>query len=93
MLELLGFLVGVHLTIVLLASMYRVIDLWYCISGHWLEVAARISLTIGIIFVIYFLSRGDFRDGFYTGQIFFGCFHVGIFWVGRLQIAYMRRFL
>lgn len=92
MLEVLGFVIGIHLTILLFASCYRVIDLWYCIGKHWLTVMARISIIAGTILIFYFLSPGAFQEGFYAGQVFFACFHVVIFWLGRLLVAYMRHF-
>lgn len=86
-----GFLIGVHLTITLFGALYRVIDLAYCLADHWLDIAARISLNIAIIFLLYSLISGPFITGFFVGQIFFAVFHVAIFWIGQLTIYLLRR--
>ena len=91
MLELLGFFVGIHLTMTLFGSLYRIIDLNFCLSEFWLEITARISLNIAVIFLIYFLLSGSFVTGFTYGQIFFAAFHILIFWVGQFTIYLIRR--
>ncbi len=91
MYELIGFIVGVQLTMMLLAALYRILDLWYRILDFWLAVAGRILLVSGAIVLIYTATGGGFQSGFFVGQVFFVIFHIAIFWLGRLQIAYMRR--
>jgi hypothetical protein len=91
MLEVLGFFVGVHLTMTLFGSLYRVIDLAFCLSEFWLEITARISLNIAVILLIYLLFSGDFVNGFTFGQIFFAVFHILIFWLGQLTVLLIRR--
>ena len=93
MFEVLGFLLGVHLTIALIASCYRIIDLWYCIKDHVIEVVARIAINLTLIFLIYSLADSKFCDGFLIGQIFLFVFHVKIFWTGSLLMLYMKHFL
>lgn len=92
MLEVIGFFIGVHLTMTLFAACYRLIDLGYCLSEFWLEIVARISLNAAVIFLIYFLTTGNFREGFLIGQLFFTLFHIGIFWIARLLTSVSRRF-
>lgn len=91
MLEVLGFFAGVHLTLTLFGALYRIIDLRYCLSQFWLEITARISLNIAIIFLIYWLISGSFVTGFMAGQIFFALFHVSIFWIGQLALRLVQR--
>ncbi|MFT4799840.1 MAG: hypothetical protein ACJAYE_002236 [Candidatus Azotimanducaceae bacterium] len=90
-LQLTGFCVGVHLTITLLGSLYRLIDLGYRLSDFWLPVIARIFLNGGIIFLVYFLSSGNFELGFWVGQCFFLIFHISIFWVGQFALFLLHR--
>ena len=101
MLEVLGFLLGVHLTICLLASCYRIIDLWYCLKQHLTDIATRIVLNLGSIFFVYYLAyylgggsmsgySMPFFSGFIYGQVFFIIFHVAIFWLARLQLHGMK---
>jgi hypothetical protein len=92
MIEMFGFVVGVHLTIMLLASLYRILDLWYCFRDHWLVTISRILLISGLIFLVYFFTREEFRIGFQVGQIFFMVFHITMFWITRLIIVCLRYF-
>tara|TARA_R110002111_G_scaffold203687_7_gene268502 strand:- start:149 stop:439 length:291 start_codon:yes stop_codon:yes gene_type:complete len=85
-LNIVGFFAGVHLTMMLIASLYRLIDLNYCIKEFWLEITARIGLNAGLIFLVYFLTNGSFESGFLLGQVFFTIFHVSIFWLGQLTL-------
>ena len=91
MFEFLGFLVGVQLTMMLFAALYRILDLWYCFRHFWIGIITRILLVGGMIFLFYFLTGSRFQSGLLAGQIFFVIFHITIFWLGRLQIAYMRQ--
>lgn len=91
LLQVTGFFIGVHLTITLFSSLYRIIDLGYHLSKFWLPITARIFFNGSLIFLIYFLTRGDFETGFWVGQIFFVIFHVSIFWVGQLALFLLRR--
>ncbi len=97
MIELAGFLIGVQMTILLFASLYRVIDLWYCIRDYWIHSMARIALYAAVIALVYYLGRSPddngFSHGFFYGQLFFAVFHITIFWIGRLQLLFMKHFL
>lgn len=75
------------------ASLYRIIDLWYCILHHWWKITVRLALILVVMFLLYSLADDHFVNGFMTGQVFFTIFHIGVFWIIRLQSAYMRRFL
>lgn len=90
-LNVLGFFIGLHLTVKLFGSLYRIIDLWFCIKDFWIEITAHIALNSTLIFLIYFLTSGSFETGFLIGQIFFAVFHILIFWVGRLALFILRR--
>ena len=83
MFDIILFLLGIHLTIVLLASCYRIIDLWYCISIYSVQIVSRIALYLTIIALIYYFLESK---SFLYGQLFFAIFHVSIFWIGRLLL-------
>ena len=91
LLQLTGFCIGVHLTMTLLGSLYRIIDLGYRLREFWLQVTARIFLNAGIIFLVYFLASGNFELGIWVGQCFFLIFHISIFWVGRIALFLLHR--
>ncbi len=89
-LTIIGFLGGVHLAMMLIAACYRVIDLWYRISDFWLSISMRILLLAVINLVPHLLAADlisdDLLTGFMWGQVFFACFHVGIYWLARLGL-------
>lgn len=91
MFEVMGFLLGVHITMTLFGSLYRIIDLYFCIKEFWLEVTARIALNLSAVFLIYMLTSGGFLTGFMIGQAFFTVFHVAIFWFGQFVLYLLRR--
>ncbi|HIG39159.1 MAG: hypothetical protein ABGY96_14785 [bacterium] len=91
MFEFIGFIVGIQLTMMLLAALYGILDLWYRIQDFWFAVIGRILLISGAIVLVYSATGEGFQSGFFVGQVFFVIFHIAIFWLGRLQIAYMRR--
>ena len=91
MLEFLGLLFGVQLTINLYASCYRIIDLWYCIAKHGPAIALKITLNILAIFLFYLLGNEQFEIGLVYGQILFTIYHICIFWVGQLLVLILRK--
>jgi hypothetical protein len=91
LLQLTGFFIGVQFTIMLFGSLYRLIDLGYRLGEFWLPITARIFLNASMVFLVYFLTSGDFESGFWVGQIFFVIFHISIFWVGQLALFLRRR--
>ncbi|MBO6556236.1 MAG: hypothetical protein JJ934_02065 [Pseudomonadales bacterium] len=84
--ETLLFFAGVHFMILLLASCYRVIDLWYCIGNHWKDILATI-IALGIFnaFIVFMLPE-EFKAPWVWGQVCYLSFHVVIFWIGRLGL-------
>lgn len=87
----LGFLVGVHLTITLLGALYRIIDLSFSLKHFWLEITSRIALNLTLIFLVYFFVSGHFLQGFLYGQVFFVIFHVTVFWLGQALVSVIKR--
>lgn len=90
-LTILGFLVGVHLTINLFGALYRIIDLGFDLKHFWLEILSRIALHLTLIFLVYSFVTGAFYTGFIYGQVFFTLFHIIIFWFGQLLVTILNR--
>ncbi|MFT7687691.1 MAG: hypothetical protein ACI9FB_003048 [Candidatus Azotimanducaceae bacterium] len=90
MLEFLGFLIGIQLTINLFASCYRIIDLWYCIAEHKLAIAIRICVNLAAILIFYLVGNDQFEMGLVYGQLFFAAYHICIFWFGQLMVLILR---
>ena len=90
--ELLCFLLGVHLSVMLVASCYRMIDLWYRIGDFIFRILARIVVitALNAIFILSF--QGDFKIALISGQLFFFAFHIGFFWFGRVLVTLLTRF-
>ena len=81
--DLLIFLIGIHLTMQLIAALYRIIDLWYRIEDFLLPIARSILLyTLSILFIWWQLEERN-EDTFLWGCIFFLCFHIGGFWIAQ----------
>lgn len=90
-LDILSFLFGIHLSMTLIASFYRIIDLWYRISDFLNQILIRITLVAALnIFFILWLD--DSRQvAFIYGQLFFMVFHIAIYWVGRIMVYFLTR--
>ena len=87
LLTIIGFLLGVHLTISLFGAGYRLIDLRFALSQFWLNVTSRIAFYLTVIVLIYQYTSGDFTSGFFYGQVFFTIFHIGVFWLGQIMVT------
>ena len=91
LLTVLGFLIGVHLTMTLLGALYRIIDLSFSLKHFWLEITSRIAFNLTLIFLVYFFVSGLFLQGFLYGQVFFIVFHVTVFWLGQVLVTIIKR--
>jgi hypothetical protein len=90
-LNILCFLLGVHLSMMLVASCYRLIDLWYRITDFIFSILARIAalLALNAIFILWL--QGTNQVALIGGQLFFLLFHVTVFWAGRILIIFLTR--
>lgn len=86
MINVLLFLLGIHLAIQLVAALYGIFDLRYRWSTHYLPVTGKILLWLLVIISINALSDPSQQMAFNAGLAFFLCFHVSIYWVGKLMI-------
>jgi hypothetical protein len=84
--EILIFMLGLHLMMLLLARLYRIIDLWYRIKDFWLGVVGQISAVILLDVIAYLLLTEHLAGVFLAGQLFYLVFHISIFWIGRFAI-------
>ncbi len=86
MLEVLLFLAGMQIMIMLLAAGYRYIDLWYRIGEYWPGITARFLVLVAVDAAIFYLLENTYLNAFFWGQISYLIFHVGIFWLLRIGI-------
>ncbi|MBT4161443.1 MAG: hypothetical protein HOC70_14360 [Gammaproteobacteria bacterium] len=84
MLELLLFLAGMQIIIMLLATGYRYIDLWYRIGEYWPGITARLITLIVLDAAVFYFLDSPYLNAFFWGQISYLIFHVAIFWVVRI---------
>jgi hypothetical protein len=84
MIDLLLFLLGIHLCIRLISSCYGIFDLWYCWRQHWYKVLAKISIRLAVIVLIGLLSTPVHHLAFLAGIGFFALFHITAYWIGQL---------
>lgn len=90
-LNILCFLLGIHLSMTLIASCYRIIDLWYRIDEFLGQISQRLALVV-ILNAIVILWLEDSRQiAFISGQLLFLVFHVFIYWVGRIMVYFLSR--
>ena len=75
------FLLGVHLTMQLIAGLYRIIDLWYRIGDFLIPITRSILFyTLLMGFILWYLE-GSSETAFLWGGLFFLGFHLTIFWI------------
>jgi len=72
------FLLGMVLSVQLIAAFYGIIDLWYTIRSVYLKVIGRIILW-SVIVVAVFLALGEFRQAFLWGLGALVIFQIGTF--------------
>lgn len=84
MIEVLAFILGIHLTMALLAAGYGIIDLWYCIGEHIGWIIVRLVIVVTLTLLCYTGFEPDVRTAFAAGQGFFLAFHVAVYWIGKL---------
>jgi len=77
------FLLGIHLTMQLIASFYRIIDLWYRIEDFIKPIARSIISYTIIMLLIWWYFEGSYESAFLWGCLFFLGFHLSIFWIGQ----------
>lgn len=89
MTEFLLFLAGVHLTMQLIASLYRILDLWYRIGDFLLQIVRPILFYTLAMVLIYWFLDGSNENAFVWGCLFFLGFHVSIFWTAQAVFRVM----
>ena len=86
MLEVLLFFVGIHFMMVLLACIYRIVDLWYCIGDHLAGILGRFSIVFALNAVLLLMLEDDSLAAFLWGQASYLAFHIIAFWLARLGL-------
>ena len=84
--DILLFLLGIHMCILLLAASYRIVDLWYRIGDFLAGILTRIFLLAALDVGLALLLPDNLQTAFIAGQISFLVFHIVIFWLGRFAI-------
>lgn len=67
---------GLLVAIRLLASLYRVVDLWYTIRTEWASVLGRIIVWLGVTGGALLLLDGGRRWAFVAGMVLHGVLHL-----------------
>ena len=84
------FLLGVHLTMQLVASLYRILDLWYRIGDFLFPIARSVIFYTLIMALIWWYLEGSKESTFLWGCLFFLGFHVSVFWIGQVMFRVKR---
>jgi hypothetical protein len=81
--DLLLFLLGVHLCTRLIAACYGIVDHWYCIRQYWHRSLGSILLWSVIILAFGYIATPTHQTAYIAGLAFFAIFHIVIYWVGQ----------
>ena len=90
-LEVLCFLLGIHLSMMMIASCYRLIDLWYRLREFIIGILVRIIVVAALNAIFIIWLQDAYQIAFITGQLFFLIFHIVIFWIGRVLVMLITR--
>jgi len=90
-LEVLCFLLGIHLSMMLIASCYRLVDLWYRITDFVITILIRLGVVTALNTIFILWLQGANQIAFISGQLFFLAFHIVIFWIGRILVIFLTR--
>ena len=86
MFSVLMFVVGIQMMIMLLASLYRIVDLWYRFADFVVGTVIRIVTLVGINVLLVKLLPSDAQPAFIWGQVTYLLLHVSLFWFARAGI-------
>ena len=87
------FLLGMALSVQLIAAFYGIIDLWYTIRTVWFKVIRRIALWSIIVIAITLTLGGSYRSAFLWGLVALVVFQIGVFGGMKLLIIRNARLL
>ncbi|MFT7221648.1 MAG: hypothetical protein ACI8Z1_003270 [Candidatus Azotimanducaceae bacterium] len=88
------FLLGIHMTMLLLAACYRIIDLWYDVFRYAANIFGRITLIILANVSLVLMLSDALLPYFIAGQVFYFCFHIVAHAVSRgIALGLERRLL
>ncbi|MCB1646376.1 MAG: hypothetical protein KDI36_13030 [Pseudomonadales bacterium] len=91
MMNLIVFLLGVHLTLVLMGNAYRLLDLFWCWQKSYPKVVTRLLLMMALIATIYWLLSPAQQNWFRNGQLFAVIFHIGNFYLLQFILEMLHR--
>lgn len=86
MLDVIFFLAGIHMTIVVLAACYRFLDLWYCIEKVWIPVLGRLLFVLSIETGLLLILDEGLRSAFIWGQACYIALHLSKYFIVRLLL-------
>ncbi|HEY3120199.1 MAG TPA: hypothetical protein VGL15_06215 [Vicinamibacteria bacterium] len=80
------FALGVWLSMRLVASLYRIIDLWYTIRTRWLGVTVRIVVWSGLTVAVALMLHGAHRAAFLAGLVSFVVFYPSLYVLRNVSV-------
>jgi hypothetical protein len=85
------FLLGMCLSVQVIAAFYHIIDLWYTINTAYLKVIQGILVWVGISVIIAVLLGGHWRKAFLWGLVLYVPFYLSNFILIQSIIRYRCR--
>lgn len=84
------FLLGIYLSLRLIAALYRILDLWYTIGTAWPRVVRGVLGWGGATVGIAVLAGDRLRPAFLLGLAAFAAFYLGLYALRNLYF-FLRR--
>ena len=85
------FLLGLGISVQLVAAFYRILDLWYTIHTVYLKIVRDILVWIGISAVIVIILGEQWRGAFLWGVGLYVPFYLLNFFLIRMMIRHWGR--
>ena len=90
-LKIIIFLVGMGISVQLVAAFYRILDLWYTIHTVYLRIVREILIWIGISAVIVIILGKQWRGAFLWGLGLYVPFYLLNFFLIQMMIRHWSR--
>lgn len=90
MLEALAFVAGIHLTMMIIATGYHIIDVWHDIAREATRIAARLAILGAINIAACILLPDTLATALCYGQLFFLAFHIVFYWIAIAWVRFPR---
>ncbi|MCI5222715.1 MAG: hypothetical protein D3924_08615 [Candidatus Electrothrix sp. AR4] len=86
--KIMAFLLGMCVSVQVLATFYRILDLWYTIHTEYLNILRSIACWGGVSFFLAVLLGENMRNAFLWGMVFYVPFYFANYFLLRSILNY-----